>query len=186
VKINEHGFDSSAESSEFDLAAPTSKKQFKEYVKTANERSYSIITDNKVGYVKLHLLGILKSLIDPGRFELYTYWGQDTRNLSLTEHLYAGNYQEVVRALKQGGVLFYLFLSLLLLSLIKFASAILSLSKVKSPRIWFLTFIVLYFIGLAGPIGSFRFLLPALIPYLILASLGMNQGLKLFQKRSVS
>ena len=185
VIINETGLDSSLNTSQFNLAIPKDKEEFRNYIEIANSRSRSIVMNNKLAYLKIHLLGILKSLIDPGRFELYTFWGEDTRNLSLTEHIYSGNYQKVITHLKTGGLLIYFFFFLLLLSLIKVISAAIMFAKLRNKSVLFLMLIVAYFIGLAGPIGAFRFLLPAIIPYLVLASIGLNRGLEFLQKGSV-
>ena len=153
------------------FATPHSKAAFQTYRKMLDHRAMETLKTHKLAYLKVQLLGMLKCLLDPGRFETYTYFGQDTREGSLTEMIYAGEWGALVKQMKRGSWLPILYLFLLFISFVKlFGTGVHLLSK---ERRYLLIICVLYFVVLAGPLGAFRFLLPAYIPYLVLSSDGL-------------
>lgn len=166
-----------------ELQIPQDRTAFKEYISFANQSTKTVLTEHFQAYLKLHLIGMFKSVLDPGRFELYTLIGEPTSGESLTEYLYAGEFSTVKDKMKQAGSAFQLFLVLLVLSTVRALLFILG-SWRKGGINLLLVLIVLYFIGIAGPIGAFRFLLPAIVPYLLLSSLGFYRLLLFFQKGS--
>lgn len=166
-----------------ELNIPKNKTALKHYLTFASTYSSSTLKTHLLTYSKIHLAGIFKSLLEPGRFELYTFFGQETKDLSLTEQLMAGNFNLVLAEMRKGGWIAALYLALLLIAVLKFLGFLLSLFK-KDQNVWIMVGIVAYFVGIAGPIGAFRFLMPAIIPFLILSSLGLSRLLIFFQKGS--
>ncbi|MFY0643900.1 MAG: hypothetical protein JXR19_05490 [Bacteroidia bacterium] len=183
---NEYGYDSAQKYTQASIfETPRNSDDYRNYLKALNSRAKESIVKHPNSYSKIHIIGMLKSLLDPGRFELSHLLKSAESNMSLTEQLIAGNWDFIYKKMKSSPGFIALFLVLLLFSLIKLAGLLLAAFS-KNNINWFLLLITGYFIFLAGPIGAFRFTMPAFIPYLILGTLGLEKLFLLFQKGSKS
>jgi hypothetical protein len=179
---SKYGADSASKFINHGHPVPTDKVSYVSYNQQLKDLGTSAIMDNKIEYFKVHSVGMFKSIVDPGRYELYSFFGNENGDVSLTELLFAGNIAAVLDSLKQSPVLLILLLFLTLLGLIKALGFALSLGEIKKEIL--LILICVYFVGIAGPIGASRFLIPSLIPFTILAAVGIDSGLRFFKKRS--
>ena len=103
------------------------------------------IQNNLFSYFKIHTLGSIKMIVDPGRFEVYSFFGLPTENDSLTEQFLGGRYLQAINHLKNGGWIVVLFLVLLGLSLLKVAGFLFSITTIR--KTWPLFIIVGLFYG---------------------------------------
>jgi hypothetical protein len=149
-----------------------------------DELFYSELRKNPLAYLKVHITGIIKMLIDPGRYEIYTFLGAETATIELTPLLYAGKWKELFNELQKHGFAFYLLVILSVLSILKLGFAFFGLFKSgRSFLIVTLAFSI-YFLGITGPVGAYRFAIPLQLFLIILASIGLSNTLKFFQKGS--
>lgn len=161
---------------------PKTKSEYLAYKNGVRQESIKVMRENPLSYIKVHVAGIVKMILDPGRFELYTFFTINDHNISLTELIYSGNWPEVKKILQKNGWVLTLFILLLVVSLLKTLLAFLSLQKIKS--LLFPTAVMLYFLIVTGPVGAARFMLPISIVYLTFVSIGAGIVLTLFQKRA--
>ncbi len=163
---------------------PRSKIDYLSYKKKVKDASLLAISENPLAYAKVHLAGMVKMLLDPGRFEIYTFLKLNDHNLSLTELVYGGNWQLIKDVMTKNKGALGLFLLLLLVNIVKLLLSLFSLKKTSTFA--FIALLILYFIGITGPVGAARFMLPVSILYIVLACIGLGELLALFQKRSKS
>ena len=180
-----YGYDSAMSFSENPaFIVPYSKDSYSTYKSEATGVCKSVIQDNFISYLQIHSIGSVKMLIDPGRFEIYSFFGLPTENESLTEQIIGRRYKDALAHIKQHGWVMVLFLFLLFVSLIKFLGFLFSIKTIK--KTWPLFFLILYYMAITGPVGAARLFLPASIAFLTLSVVGLSQLLYFFQKRSES
>ncbi|PCJ65943.1 MAG: hypothetical protein COA58_07640 [Bacteroidetes bacterium] len=178
-----YGYDSAQSFVSSDaLRIPRTIHDYAAYKTNARNLGTQAILDNLFSYLQVHTLGTIKMILDPGRFELYTFFNEPTNSTSLTEMIFSREWTKLVSKMKENILLFILFLVLLLISVLKVIGAAISLKEWKKHL--FLISITLYFLILTGPVGAARFFLPASIIYLVMAALGWDNILNFFQKRS--
>jgi hypothetical protein len=183
---NQYGFDSAQQfSNSVNYFIPRNKEAYTLYKDQVSEAGYHAILDNLTAYLKVHLLGSFKMILDPGRFELYTFFGESTSDVSLTEMLFAKKWNELSRHLNANKPLFLLYALLLIISVFKLIGGFNSLLK-RDKKIWILAAICIYFLAITGPIGAARFFLPCTVIFGVLSSTGWVSLLNLFKKRSKS
>jgi hypothetical protein len=176
-----YGFDSAQSYvSKSEFATPRSSTQYSDYKTGVKALAISTIIDNLAAYTAVHIAGSLKMLVDPGRFELYTFFNEPTADSSLTEMIYAQRWNEIKSILTQRPLLFILFVSLFAIALLKLLIAAFSLARIK--KLTFILLITAYFVAIAGPVGAARFMLPVSVIYLILVCEGADFALHFFQK----
>lgn len=177
------GYDSAMAFSENKaFTIPRSKEEYARYKVEASTICTTAILDNISSYIKIHVMGSVKMVLDPGRFELYSYFGLPTENDSLTEAFIGGRYNQAVNQLKDGGWLIIVFLALLGISLLKLAGFIFNIKTIG--KTWPLFVVVGYFMAVTGPVGAARLFLPGSVVFLIISVLGLEKMLYFFQKRS--
>lgn len=162
------------------FAIPRTKSEYVQYKERVQKASFSAMRENPLAYAKVHIAGIVKMILDPGRFEIYTFLGLNDHNLSLTELIYSGDWEKVRIVMAKNKDVLFLFLILVLVNFIKLFLVLFSLPRVKEYL--FIAFLVAYFLAITGPVGAARFMLPVSILYLVLASIGFNQLLTFFQE----
>jgi hypothetical protein len=164
---------------------PTLPQTYRTYLSNLNTAAKDAILQNFPTYLKIQTMGMAKMLVDPGRWELYTYFNQNTADGSLTELLYARNWTELNAKMQSNKALFYTFVLLLIINLLKVLG--IAFSFLRPTKQWFvLATISAYFLAITGPIGAARFMLPATILSIVLSVYGWNLLLNFFQKRSKS
>lgn len=156
------------------MAATPDKNTFVENTLAIRKACKDLILDNKWRYIKIHTLGALRMLVDPGRFDLYQFLKVDADDKSgLMEKSMKSNGGLISYVKKQPMVLLFTLLLVLCFNLIKlfyFVKFTFNKNEKSATRIIVLA-AVLYFVGITGPIGASRFLLPVL-PFFIFAILG--------------
>lgn len=166
------------------FVVPRSKASYARYKRSVRHLSFETCLKHLKSYCKIHFLGTIKMMLDPGRFELFTISGESNNQISLTELIYAQNWKVLIKEFRSKPLLLLVMIGLLVVSLIK---AFLFLCSVKS---WYknplMILTLFYFVGIAGPVGAARFLLPASVIYLVFCSLGWVKLLDFFQKSSKS
>jgi hypothetical protein len=176
-----YGYDSAqAYVSRPDFSIPQTATEYANYKSGVNTLAASTIFENIASYITVHIAGSLKMLVDPGRFELYTYFDEPTSEGSLTELIYAQKWGKVKASLATRPVLFVLFTFLFILAIVKLFLAAFSIIKLK--QLSFALIVTAYFVAIAGPVGAARFMLPVSVIYLVLICQGMETLLHFFQK----
>ena len=182
---SKYGYDSAQRFVQNDvLSTPRTLGQYRSYTTNAKSLGAQAILDNFGAYVKVHSLGASKMLLDPGRFELYTFFGEETNTLSLTEMLFSGDYGSISFHLKKNPVLLLVYVFLIILAILKAFGVVVEIKHWKKHIFGFA--IILYFLAVTGPVGAARFFLPVSIIYIAIASEGLLSVLNFFQKRSKS
>jgi len=175
------GYDSAQEYvSRSEFAIPRTSKEYANYRSKVNSLAKSTILDNLKSYITVHTAGSIKMLLDPGRFELYTFFNQPTSDGSLTEMIYAQRWSDIKAVLIKRPVLFVLIIGLFLLAIVKLIGAAFSVAQFK--KLSFILIITAYFVIIAGPVGAARFMLPVSVIYLVLACQGIDSILHSLQK----
>lgn len=164
------------------FSVPRTLPQYVNYKQGVREEAITAVQDNPLAYAKVHLAGMIKMVLDPGRFEIYTFFGMNDHNVSLTELLYSGDWGRVEEVMSKNKVVLFAFLALLFVGILKVVLVSFSLKRVK--EIFFLLFMITYFVVITGPVGAARFMLPVSVLYLVLAAIGTQHVLAFFQKRS--
>jgi hypothetical protein len=178
-----YGYDSAIAFSENKaFIIPRSKEEYATYKEEANEICKNAILYNINSYIKIHFLGSVKMVLDPGRFDLYNYFGLSTENDSVTEELLGSRYDQAINHLRDGGWVIMVFIALLGISLLKLAGFLFSIGTIR--KTWPLFFVILYFMAVTGPVGAARLFLPVSVIFLIISILGLEKMLYFFQKRS--
>jgi hypothetical protein len=163
-----------------EFSIPQTATEYANYKSGVNTLAASTIFENIASYITVHIAGSLKMLVDPGRFELYTYFDEPTSDGSLTELIYAQKWDQLKTNLAKRPVLLVLFTFLFLLAIVKLFLAVFSIVKLK--QLSFLLIITAYFVAIAGPVGAARFMLPVSVIYLVLVCQGAEVLLHFFQK----
>jgi hypothetical protein len=164
------------------FSVPRTLPQYINYKKDVRKEAISAIRSNPLAYAKVHLAGMIKMVIDPGRFEIYTFFGMNDHKVSLTELLYSGDWDRIGGVMSKNKVVLFAFLALLFVSMVKLVLVCFSLSLMKQTL--FMLLLITYFVIITGPVGAARFMLPVSILYLVLAAIGTQHILAFFQKRS--
>jgi hypothetical protein len=163
-----------------EFSIPQTATEYANYKSGVNTLAARTIFENIVSYITVHIAGSLKMLVDPGRFELYTYFNEPTSDGSLTEMIYAQKWVKLKASLATRPVLFMLFTLLFVLAIVKLFLAAFSIVKLK--QLSFVLIVTAYFVAIAGPVGAARFMLPVSAIYLVLVCQGAETLLHFFQK----
>jgi len=166
------------------FAIPRSKASSAQYKASLHQLSIHTCLKHFKSYCKIHLLGTIKMILDPGRFELFTMRNVSNDNTSLTELIYANNWMVLIEEFKTKPLLLLVMIGLLIVNLIKALLFVCSTKSWHKNPLMIIT--LLYFIAIAGPVGAARFLLPVSVLYLVYCSLGWAKLLDFFQKSSKS
>lgn len=116
-------------------------------------------------YFGLHLRGMANCLLDPGRFDLTEFVRLPATTPGLSYLMDAGGYADVGKALARQPLALLLVLAVVLLgNMARLVGFVLFLLNRKLPLAARLVAagLVLYVIGITGPLGAARFLVPVL------------------------
>lgn len=178
-----YGYDSAqsyASRGEFEV--PRTQNEYLDYKKNLQSLATETIFTNWPSYLKIHLLGSVKMILDPGRYELYTFLGITPSSFSLTEMVYAKDWQKLNRFMFSNIGVLLLFTVLFIVNVFKFLFFAFGLKELREHL--FFGFIFLYFFAVVGPVGAARFMLPISVLYLVFCSIGWTRVSDFFQKRS--
>jgi hypothetical protein len=129
------------------------------------ERCINYINENKFFYFKIHLGGMIRMMVDPGRFDVYQFFTLDKMETPGLMEKSITNIESIGSYLKsQSLMLLLLLLSILIFNILKlFCFGCFLLSKNISLLFRLLLFnTIFYFVFLTGPLGASRFLVPVL------------------------
>lgn len=164
---------------------PRNKQVYPIYISDLKHLATHTIKKNFSTYLKIQLAGMVKMILDPGRWELYTHFNQNTANSSLTELLFSGQFKALKTQLSSNPVLLLIFLFLLTFNILKAIG--IALGFLKPTKKWFVLVLICgYFLAITGPIGAARFMVPATIISILLSIYGWKAALDFLQKRSKS
>lgn len=179
-----YGFDSAQRySAETVQHIPRNRQAYAEFSERLKQRGTQTLLDNPIDYIKVHLIGMVKMLVDPGRFEIYTFFGEPTADISLTEMIFSGENNELRQQLNTRPILLYLFYFLLIVNVLKLFLALFSIRS-DDKRKWLIVLVIAYFLVLTGPVGAARFFVPCAALLIVLSSMGAVQLSDLLKKRS--
>ena len=177
------GYDSAQSyASRNEFSVPRNKKEYVKYSREVRSLSAKTILSNWPSYLKINVLGSIKMLLDPGRFELYSFLGIKPAAFSLTEMIYAKEWQKLKQFMFSNFGVLFVFVVLLMLNVLKLLAFFLGAKGFKKRR--FVAFVFLYFFVIVGPVGAARFMLPISVLYLVFCSIGWSHALYFFQKSS--
>lgn len=180
-----YGYDS-AQSYAFksEFMVPRNKDAYLNYKKNLQYLATETIFTNWPSYLRIHLLGSIKMILDPGRYELYTFLGITPSAFSLTEMIYAKDWQKLKLFMFSNIGVLLVYAVLFIVNVFKFLVFAFSLKGLREHL--FFCFIFLYFFAVVGPVGAARFMLPISVLYLVFCSIGWTRVSDFFQKRSKS
>ncbi len=178
--------------SEYALMVEDTIRQAADRAETYPERidiigsmSMERLKKDALDYSKFHLVGIPKFFLDPGRFDMFTFFNFDPSKISevgFLRHLSEGGVEGAIEFLKtQPPMIIVLFHGILFVNLFKFMGFIWFLVTLlrKSPfHFWIIAFFVLYVAVITGPIGAARFVVPILPLYLFMGIYGLGDLMK--------
>ncbi|HAV25322.1 MAG TPA: hypothetical protein DCX01_04005 [Bacteroidetes bacterium] len=164
------------------LAIPRTEAEYSSYLANAKEMGVSAILKNLTAYTQVHILGCIKTIVDPGRFELYTFFNETTNETSLTEMMFSRNWNGIKKSLSANYWLIIVLLVSTLFSLLKFLGFVFCLRSGKEMKFLLLT--IAYFVVITGPVGAARFFLPVSILFIVCSAIGWGAILQFFQKSS--
>ena len=164
------------------LEVPRTEAEYSSYLVNAKEMGIKTILENITAYTQVHILGCIKMIVNPGRFELYTFFNEKTNETSLTEMLFGRNWQEIKKSLSANYWLVFVLLVSTLFSLLKFLGFVFCLRSYKEMKFLLLT--IAYFVIITGPVGAARFFLPVSVLFIVCSATGWSAILQFFQKGS--
>ena len=148
-----------------------------EYVE---QRSVEILSKHWISYSIYHLRGVTFFFFDPGRFDIYQYWGMNNRK-GFFNYISQYGVTGIPLLLHEIpiNILIILFFIFILNLLFLFGSIgyLILVPNERNLKL-FIGGIVAYFALLTGPLGASRFRLP-IFPYLLLSSIW---GFEYFRK----
>ena len=147
------------------LFASLDQPTYEQEQKYLQKECYAVIADHKLAFLGFHIKGILNFFIDPGRFDLYTFWGLQSNSdgqgflASFSQGGYKGMFSYLWS--QPLGIIFLLVLiaglnGLKLLSFLYFGFC----KKAGAIEKIIILGLILYIAGLTGSSGASRFAVP--------------------------
>ncbi len=131
------------------------------------EAATSIFKDNMVSYGWFHLKGLVRFFIDPGRFDLYRFFGiERSGGNGFLYHINKSGMKGALEYLQmQHSGMIMLLLCIAFFNLVRFAGFLFFLfnRKIDSSFRLFLFLLTGYIAFATGPLGASRFMLPVVL-----------------------
>jgi hypothetical protein len=163
-----------------EIDSVTQQMSLAERTEYVEQRSYEILSKHWISYSVYHLRGMAFFFFDPGRFDLYQYWGMNNRK-GFFNYISQYGVAGIPLLLHEipTNILIMLFFIFILNMLLLFGSIgyLIFVPNERNLKL-FIGIIVGYFALLTGPLGASRFRLP-IFPYLLLSSIW---GFEYFRK----
>ena len=155
----------------------TSYKERQHVLKT---KTLGYIKKDLFSYAWFHIKGSFRMLLDPGRFDLYNFFNfENTGEVGFLSHINSGGITGAFNYFKQQPLLILILIPVILVfNIIKaFGFTLFWIKNYKTapPFLFYALFIIVYIVGLTGPSGAARFLVPLIPLYCIFASQGFNK-----------
>jgi hypothetical protein len=165
--MNRDGKEAASAAKEQIHATCSTKKDFKEWSECLTESATAVIKEDLKGYALFHLEGMGRFFVDPGRFDLYKFFGiEKERGKGFLYHLNEGGLQGAWRYFISQPVLVVILLLLIalvnLLRLIGFLAFLFN-KRFKLEFRLFLFFLIAFLAFATGPLGASRFMLPVVL-----------------------
>ena len=159
------------------------RETYKEQQKERTRLAVNEIKKELPKYVIFHLKGCLRMFFDPGRYDIYKFFQfENSDQVGFLRYLNKDGISGATEFYKSQPLLIVILLPIiLLLNVIKFVGFVKFVISVKfyaNPHIWFPLLLICYIVGLSGPIGSARFMLPILPFYCFFAMQGLLKNSK--------
>lgn len=137
---------------------------------------FSIIGENLGAYAKMHVKGIANFFLDPGRFDLWSFFKLPAPKSGFLQTFTEQGYGGIITGLMKLPLGWLLFLMLILLAnLVKTTGLLFFLWKRRREAIGVVVVILFgYLAGLTGTSGASRFALP-LFPWMLLCATSLTQ-----------
>ncbi len=143
------------------------QKDFKERSECLTESATSVFKEDLKGYALFHLKGMARFFVDPGRFDLYNFFGiERERGKGFLYHLNDGGFRAAWKYFLSQPVL--VVIALLLIALVNllrvFGFLAFLFNKSFKPEFrLFLFFLIIFLAFATGPLGASRFMLPVVL-----------------------
>ncbi len=163
-------------------------KEYSNREKTTKKIAINYLKKDFLNYVLFHFKGSVRMLFDPGRFDLYNFFSAEKSNkVGFLKILNDEGYRGIWNYIKMQPLFILISLPIILFfNFIKIAGFIFfgikNCTKL-SYSLWFMVILLGYIIGLTGPLGASRFMVPILPIYLIIAVIGIESLLKNYLKK---
>ncbi|MCB0450240.1 MAG: glycosyltransferase family 39 protein [Confluentibacter sp.] len=162
-------------------AIANAKNTYAEQQKAIKEQSISYLKKDGLEYAFMHLKGSLRIFFDPGRFDIHNFFElKNTGEMGFLNQLNKNGIGGALNYFKNQPLLVIVLIPILLLfnvfKLIGFVLFWVRHYKTAPALYWFMLLIILYIVGLTGPIGAARFLVPILPMYLLFATSGLSKS----------
>lgn len=143
------------------------QKDLKERSECLTDSAISVFSDDLKGYALFHLKGMVRFFVDPGRFDLYNFFGIEAeRGKGFLYHLNQGGPKGAWSYFVSQPVLVVIALALIalvnLLRLFGFLAFLFNKSFKPEFRL-FLFFLITFLAFATGPLGASRFMLPVVL-----------------------
>ncbi|MEX0980771.1 MAG: hypothetical protein WD577_03685 [Bacteroidales bacterium] len=142
-------------------------KDFKEQSECLTNAATSVFREDLKGYALFHLKGMVRFFVDPGRFDLYNFFGiEKQQGKGFLYHLNQGGLKGAWSYFISQPVLVVIALALIalvnLLRLFGFLAFLFNRSFKPEFRL-FLFFLIAFLAFASGPLGASRFMLPLVL-----------------------
>ncbi|WP_459211333.1 ArnT family glycosyltransferase [Aquimarina rhabdastrellae] len=163
-------------------------KDYKEREAKTKTLVISYLKQDFISYVYFHLKGSVRMFLDPGRFDMYNFFTKEKSNaVGFLSILNKGSIQELIKYIKTQPIIIVIMIPLLLLingiKLFGFCFFLIKNIKKITLPVGFVLFIICYIIGITGPLGASRFMVPILPLYTVVAVLGLEVFMKTYLKK---
>lgn len=145
------------------MLADSSRDTYRQNTLNTRKNCRELLKNNWQTYLTIHIKGMLRFAVDPGRFDLLNFSGNytETGNVQMEKAMHGFSIKKYMNSVSP------FFAVLLLLVLITnglklLLAAMLFQSKPHRVLMVLLLLIALYLAGLTGPLGASRFVLPLL------------------------
>ncbi|MCA1746417.1 MAG: hypothetical protein LC655_01875, partial [Bacteroidales bacterium] len=165
--MDRDGEDSARAAKEQIYATCDAQKDFKERSECLTDSVTAVIRADLKGYALFHLKEMARFFVDPGRFDLYNFFGIEKESgKGFLHHLNEGGFRSAWRYFLSQPVLVVIVLLLIalvnLLRLFGFLAFLFNKSFKPEYRL-FLFFLVAFLAFATGPLGASRFMLPVVL-----------------------
>jgi hypothetical protein len=165
--MNRDGEEAASAAKEQIHATCDAQRDFKEQSECLTDSATAVFREDLKGYALFHLKGMARFFVDPGRFDIYNFFGiERERGKGFLYHLNEGGLKGAWRYFISQPVLVVIALVLIalmnLLRLIGFLAFLFNRSFKPEYRL-FLFFLIAFLAFATGPLGASRFMLPVVL-----------------------
>lgn len=174
--VDIHGEEQGIHKADSILYLSLGQKDYHSEQSTLQSACFAVISDNLGAYSFMHAKGIMNFFLDPGRFDLWSFFQLPPPDTGFLQAFSEKGYRGIIAGLMKLPLGWLLFLMLVLLAnLAKTTGLLFFLWKRRKEAIGFVVLILFgYLAGLTGTSGASRFALP-LFPWMLLCITSLTQ-----------